>query len=403
MSLATWQPILEGPLAAKAWSVILEIAASLKQQSFDTPDVASGSGGVALFYHWLFKALPHGQEYAALSDQLLETMREQLTSTELGPGLFTGFSGVALTLELLGKNTQEDANEEIDQALWEYLDRPVWEGDYELIVGLVGLGVYFLARRDRPQARRCLLRILDHLEATAEKQPRGVSWRTPFYQPPSPVYYHIGLAHGVPGVLGFLGRLLEADIAPRRVHPLLESGVSWLLSQKSPQAAPSYFPSEVVDGASAHQAWMGWCWGDPGVAMGLFRAARGAHQPTWEQEALSIALAAADLSIASTGVMDAGFCHGASGIAHLFNRLYQSTGDLRLLSAAQRWLWYTLTYHQPGEGFGGFLFNVGHEPSSEQKAIPGVLGGSAGVALSLLAAVSHVAPTWDQIFLLSSF
>ncbi len=80
------------------------------------------------------------------------------------------------------------------------------------------------------------------------------------------------------------------------------------------------------------------------------------------------------------GVVDAGLCHGAAGLLHVFNRLHQATGDGLLVDAARRWFEPALALPVPEDRF---------------------LEGRAGVDLALLAACTDVEPAWDRVLLLS--
>ena len=48
-------------------------------------------------------------------------------------------------------------------------------------------------------------------------------------------------------------------------------------------------------------------------------------------------MAAAKRPRGFSGVVDAGLCHGAAGLGHVFNRLFQATGEQRLALAAREW------------------------------------------------------------------
>ncbi|HKG93849.1 MAG TPA: lanthionine synthetase LanC family protein, partial [Gemmatimonadaceae bacterium] len=124
-----------------------------------------------------------------------------------------------------------------------------------------------------------------------------------------------------------------------------------------------------------------WCYGYPGVAAALLAAARAAGEPGWERAATELALRAARRPPDECGVVDAGLCHGAAGLAQIYNRLWQATGDERLRRAATDWAHRALDFPVPDD--------------------PGLLVGAAGVALALLATVSDVEPEWDRVLLLS--
>ncbi len=70
--------------------------------------------------------------------------------------------------------------------------------------------------------------------------------------------------------------------------------------------------------------------------------------------AADIALAAAARPAAASGVVDAGLCHGAAGVAHLFARLHLAPGSAALADAARGWLRRALDLRSPDRGPGGF-------------------------------------------------
>jgi hypothetical protein len=99
-------------------------------------------------------------------------------------------------------------------------------------------------------------------------------------------------------------------------------------------------------------------------------------------------------------VVDAGICHGAAGAAHLFNRLYQATGDPAFRDAALFWIDRILAHRKPGTGVGGYeMWTVGENTELSWNPDPGFLTGSSGVGLVLLAAASAVEPEWDRVLL----
>src|SRR5262249_52458102 len=134
-------------------------------------------------------------------------------------------------------------------------------------------------------------------------------------------YYNLGVAHGVPGVIALLGLVCAAGIARAEARRLLDCAVTWLLTQQGPGGFPHWIEPQVA----ASPARLAWCYGDPGVASALLCAARHVTEPDWERAAVVIAHQAARRPVAQSGVRDAGLCHGAAGLGHLFNRLFQAT------------------------------------------------------------------------------
>ena len=117
----------------------------------------------------------------------------------------------------------------------------------------------------------------------------------------------------------------------------------------------------------------------------------------WKREALRLARGVAERSFAQSGVKDCGLCHGAAGVGHLFNRMFQASGESRLKDAARGWFRRTLEMRHPERGIAGFAaFRPGHWSNEV-----GILEGAAGIALALLAAVTPAEPRWDRMLLLS--
>jgi lantibiotic modifying enzyme len=413
-----WRPILPEEVAERALGVVGEIAADLRESFARAvpeddfrrgPSLAGGDSGLALFFSYLDRARP-GQGYDDIAMELLERSIEATGERHALPGLYGGFSGVAWTLEhlrgrLFEDDEEEDAGEEVAAALVDHVGLTPWLGQYDLISGLVGFGVWALERLPRAGSREALEQVVARLAETAEREPGIVTWRTPpELLTPTDLElfpagnYNLGVAHGVPGVIALLAQACAAGVDAR---DLLNGAVAWLLRQKLPEGAGSVFPYNVAPGAEPKFSRIAWCYGDLGIAASLLVAARAVGEEGWEREALEIARHAAARPAESTGVVDAGVCHGAAGAGHLFNRIHQATGDPACREAAVRWFEHALSLHRTGEGVGGFLMwtRGSQEEDLDWRPEPGFLTGSAGVGLALLGAVTPVEPEWDRVLL----
>jgi hypothetical protein len=262
--------------------------------------------------------------------------------------------------------------------------------------------------------------VLDHLAATAEHSPQGIAWWTrPEWLPaetreefPSG-YHNLGIAHGQPGVISFLGAVLAADAADAagtanaantagpEIRSLLCGAVSWLSANKLPPGERSVFPARIDPLSAPGPTRLSWCYGDLGIATALLAAARRTGDDAWEEEALDLARAAAARTTELAETKDACLCHGSIGIAHLFNRMFQATGEPALNAAARFWLERTFATRRTGEGIAGFPYwGLGAHAELGWQADPGFLNGAAGIGLGLLAAVSPVEPAWDRALLI---
>jgi lantibiotic modifying enzyme len=419
-----WRPLLCGALCDRARQVVEEIAEALRPQPATLlsgepvlatheaalfASLSSGAAGLAIFFAYLAQ-LDGRAEQGAQVVTLLEQAMEGVSATPMSPALHGGFTGVGWSVaHLVGRFIDpgdEDANTAIDEFLLDYLRQQPWEMEYDLISGLVGFGVYALERLPNPKAVLCLERIVDQLSKLAHERAEGIAWWTPPHLLPEwqrkrcPQGYHnLGLAHGIPGILALLGHTYAAGVATLQCRSLLERAVPWLLAQQIDGPA-SGFPVWRAAEHPVKSARLAWCYGDPGVAAALLVAARCTQRTDWEKAAIAIARQAAQRPHDEAGIADAGLCHGAAGLGHLFNRMHQATGDPLLGQAAQHWLTYTIEMRQPGRGVAGFpAWAPGEDDPNPWKSDPGLLAGAAGVGLALLAATTPIPPLWDRTLL----
>ena len=119
-----------------------------------------------------------------------------------------------------------------------------------------------------------------------------------------------------------------------------------------------------------------------------------------QRKATELAVFASRCSRADAGIQDPGLCHGAAGLAHIYNRLYQATGEEALARAARDWFDVTLGMRDPDRLRTGFQFLVWDEVRDlHWREEESLLTGAAGVGLALLAAASPVVPDWDRMLM----
>jgi lantibiotic biosynthesis protein len=411
-----WRPILSGTAARQALQAVDAIAESITSLPGERgPSLAGGQAGLALLYTWLARTR-RAPQADVLARECLDQAIEAVATQAMNASLWGGFTGVAWAADLAGRLLDpdaEDRSEAVDDALLRLLSRAdPWSAPYDLVVGLTGLGVYALQRYPRPLAIECLRWIVERLHGCAQQDDYGIYWWTP----PAEIQHEsreqypsgradLGVAHGVAGVIALLGGLCGAGVEQATARPLLEEAVRWLLAHSMPAEAGPTFPIWVAPDFQPWLARCAWCYGDPGIAAALLLAARGAGDAGWEQAAVALACRAAERPASQTGVVNAGFCHGAAGLAHIYNRMYQATGEPELRRAAGYWLERTLDFYRLARDKEGSWVEGSWDPAQRElwtwTGID-VVDGAAGVALVLLAAATSVEPAWDRMFLVSA-
>lgn len=414
-SSGAWEAILPPSLRERALAAVADIAQNL-QLLFQSsrsgslgPSLRGGLAGLSLFFAYRERGLATGSD-VKMATELLDRSMTEIDTVSTDVGLFNGFTGIAWTVEHLKDQLideqVDDPGEDVASLIYEYLIRSPELRDFSLLKGLSGLGVYALERAERELGRECLEEVVVRLTKIAERHPGGIAWRTPQEQLLRKVqhqyplgHFNLGMALGNPGVIAMLSQAYAFGIGS---SDLLGEAVAWILAWKLSIGEPSLFPYTIseIDAPGGNQ--LAWCYGDLGVAMALLSAARAAGNNLWAKEALDIAKTSAALTIEEIRAQDACLCHGAGGIAHLFNRLFQATGAPELKNAAIKWFERTLDMGIYEESAANYLFWGSNEAGTLcwQKD-PGFLTGSAGVGLALLAAATPVEPKWDSLLLVN--
>jgi lantibiotic modifying enzyme len=415
-----WGPTLTGEAARRAREAVdaigLELSNLVDEGTQLGAGVAGGDAGLAVFFHYLHR---YGGDPGARrrAVEALDRSLEAAGSSYQPPTLYSGFAGVGWMIAHLQRLGMEEALEveldEIDAMVLAHLARPARlartdsRGVYDLIGGLVGLGVYAYERLPSAGGRECLTAVIGALEEMAERTDEGATWFTPPELMPDANrarhprgWYNLGLAHGVPGVVALLAWAAGAGVDAARSRALMGDALRWLMSQRLPAGSGSAFSTiRPPGGAPLGPSRDAWCYGDPGVGIALLGAARAVGDPALERDAIEILRGAAEHDFTTAQVEDVPLCHGAAGLAHIYNRAFHATGDEIVGRAAAEWYGHTLRMRAPGTGIGGYTYRTVEEREFRHVPRAGLLEGSAGIALALMAGLTGVEPTWDRFLM----
>jgi lantibiotic biosynthesis protein len=330
------------------------------------------------------------------SGEALSAAIDKLAQEGGSAALYGGAARVGWTVAHHADGADADAAcDAIDNVLVRQLDG--WTRDYDLISGLVGFGVYAV---ERGEAGAAVARaVVTGLEAYVAR-----GWLTgpellPEHQRVTAPdgYVNLGLAHGIPGVVAILAQFIQRGFEVERARAVLDHALRRLLDG-SPRRARGRFtawqPSTYEPSTR-----LAWCYGDLGVATALLGAGLALGHDEARAEGLAVALDCAGRGMKEAFISDAGICHGAAGIAHLFNRMAQATGEPALRDAAVAWIDHTLAMRSD-EPLAGFPANMPEDDGQRRLVADAtLLTGAAGVALVLHAASSETEPSWDRLLL----
>lgn len=403
--VSVWQPIAT-PAQQNVINPLLDaIASRLTAEITHCRDIsiAGGLSGFSLFLHNHQQRATAPADHTNAINQCWQTIYQQLEQNHYLPSLYTGLAGIAWSVDYFQHSSAdpfEDYNEELDQLIDEQLSVATWQGEYEFVMGLTGLGLYGLSRSDVASGRHIAEKVIDHLLKLVKTDQNGSYWVTEAHSAyhegeSSDEKINLGLAHGMIGVIGLLTRAVKKHILLRKTVPLLKDACRWMLAQKNQNAEQGYFSY-----TSGHQCQsrLGWCYGDLSNAYVLYKAGLALQNDMIAATALEIAQATCARKLPDSGSVDASFCHGSAGIQFIYQRLYFYSKDEIFKQSAQYWLSETLKLAEGHNDLSGFHYYQGRKKAVQENL--GLLEGFAGIGLVLLASVQAVEPDWDDVFLL---
>jgi hypothetical protein len=226
-----WQPLLDGERARTAWQVVEEIAAALRVAEPAT------AGEDALFFGQLYRAKGRQEDAELAADLLGRRLGDPST---LPLDLHGGLSGLGWAAQSMGRILDIDVDEAcatIDHYILDALLRFEGRFSVDLFGGLVGIGVYLARRAREPTAREALATVVRQLRATAIRGDRGLWWLPAAHDaagipgvPASRIECNLGMAHGVPGVIGLLEQAFSIGVEPNLCKELADGAIRCVFS-----------------------------------------------------------------------------------------------------------------------------------------------------------------------------
>lgn len=388
-------------------AALTEIAPILLSEKNETgAGLLSGTSGRALTLWYLHQYSPSLVNESHF-DTIITTIQARSRTLQKNTSISQGLPGIAWLFELF-LQSQDDYdpafNDGVDRLLTEITSTDDWAGELEYVVGLAGMTTYAARRMRQGRGGELYKNICKLFEKRSSTDDRGrLFWITPTHSifrmnNDNTKECNLGLAHGIPAIIASMIPAIESLDDNGRSNHLVRKGCEWLIAQEQDV---NEFGSHFAYLANRPEiSRLGWCYGDLGIALTLIRAGHALNEANFIDKGKEIAISSAKRDFQSSGVRDAGLCHGAAGIFLLFDLINRACPDEQFELAKRYWIGQTLDFYRKN-GISGFNpFRAGPDGTGESyPRETGLLAGHSGVALCLLSAAGAPATWVDGILL----
>jgi len=202
-------------------------------------------------------------------------------------------------------------------------------------------------------------------------------------------------------IIGILTKLHEHEIFQTATAPLLRGAVHYILSLENTDEKFCVFPNTVtLNNTISKKSRLAWCYGDLGVGIRLWFAAKTLNDEKLKEKAISVFKhSALRTKEEDTMVVDAGICHGSYGNAQLFTSMYKETGVIEFKNAANFWINDGLKRGTFEDGHAGYKQWRGNEKKWHNEI--SLLEGVAGIGLVIIDHLSSFDSKWDECLMMS--
>jgi len=348
--------------------------------------------------------------------------------------LFNGLSGIGFMALMLSKNKTryvkliDSINYQIIANLPKLIhyfqesfqNNDLKMGHYDIIQGLSGIGRYLIFFKEDSVILDIIKLIINYLiditkfiQINDHKVPGWyISKSNQFTDYDRLKYpngnFNLGLSHGITGVLAFFAISLSYGICDPFQQETIKIITSWLLNFSYFENESKNWPCHISfeDYMNGHvsennkNTQLGWCYGSLGVARTLWLVGSILNAPELQNISIDTFKNITCTPIKKIESMSSTFCHGISGVIHMFNLMYKDTLVPEFQKFINMLIQILLDKYDDNYVFGFRSINWSLGKKIECDSI-GLLDGTAGILLSFLACIYPMKTKWDSVFLLN--
>jgi len=373
--------------------------------------VLAGRSGAALFQFHCAEYFDDDQ-FAKNGVEIISSCIELINNGYSYPTYCNGVAGLGWALEQL--NEKEFIALDLDELLAPFddflktqMELELSNGNYDFLHGALGYAFYFLKRFTNTKnaayriSYRFYLETFVHgMNTLAIRNDKTITWTSILNHEKGNKGYNLSLSHGISSIVYILSKIYTQGIEKNLCSELIEGTIEYLLLQEdSTKNNNSLFPNWIDPNSTpTYNSRIAWCYGDIGIGKAFEFASKVLEKAPLKKKSLQTLLHASKRLAPETSlVVDAGFCHGSFGNAHIFQQLGLSCQEEQFVKTGKYWF---------NDGLNR-RFSEEKEPYKRWNHVKenfrfelNLLEGISGIGLCMLDFLKDGESAWDECLML---
>lgn len=361
-----------------------------------------GISSQILFFSVLYLKTREEKYYYKLAELLSQSI--DLVDVMKGDVSFSsGLSGWAWTINYLNSKKIINGNDllnHFDEIIFQEYLNMISSGNFDPINGAVGIcNYYFQEVKNHNKIEILIDNLYDLFKSDSKYKVFSRKHKTE-----DKFIIDLGLAHGIVGYIYFLNKCIANNIKTKVCENLSKVCFEILhFSNQSFVLSGSHYPYFVnVDGnkfvKDEQKSRLAWCYGDLSILFTLLSTSN-------QNSAVNILNQLNDsigrLEVNDTLSYDNGFCHGSSGIAYLYWKIFSKSKKKQFEVVSNHWITEIINETKNYTSLEEYKFLVDDFDNRKFKECNYLLEGSVGLALVFFTILNPKFSTWDRCLLLS--
>jgi lantibiotic modifying enzyme len=369
-----------------------------------------GEAGTTLLMAQFYLKTRDGKYLSKLRENLDKMIHLCSESTDvlITPYFSNGLAGFGWLLCYLRENALVDFTDDYLSDLDDILQDQLKDIDsatyWDLLHGRLSIVRYFFKRKNT-RVIETELKIMREQAIIIGEEYKWISKKRN-----GEVSYDMGLAHGMAGILYYVGKSYEMGVMKELCLELGNGilGFYHRIQQDFLQIGsfyPNIIPIETsLDNNREIKSRLGWCYGDLGILYSIYLyCLRTDRQTELDDVIEKLLLTANRKECSSNQIYDAMLCHGSAGLVQIYIHLYVLSGNKKFRDVAYYWLQVSMEIGREPLYNPPYKFAVSRDKETGEyiwSESLSLLEGVTGVGLAYLSILDYDHINWDEILML---